>query len=479
MLLSTDIQKAVWKRGDLTYLCHSVQREMKNVFTTSPAHSTLVWLLSRQTGKTTLLAILAFEQCLKKPNSLVVFITDTKDHAQSIFSKKVEETLLPECPEEFKPIWNAKGYTYTFPNGSIIRLFGSDNKHYDKIRGNKADLVLVDEAGFCRDLSDMVRKTLFPTTTHTKGKIILSSTLPPGEHDFDMFVEEAKLEGFLTVKTIHDNPLLTEEDKKAIAKKCGGIDSAEYKQEYLCLKVKDEENCPIPEYNADTAPLIHNLPHKPLFFSTYLAQDLGGSRDFTGILFGYFDFHNRLLVIEDELLIKNRKFIVKDVVKAIKDKYKEHWTNPHADEIIYPTKSVSDHNEIVLNEMRIESNGEVNFKFAKKDDKKAAISKVRTWFLEDRLKIHSRCVNLSRQLEFVKWANSQKDKFARDAAGGHYDLVDTLIYMVRSIDENKNPYPKNYGRNMQDLYINNKKTFNSSHQQVTMANALKRMYGKR
>jgi hypothetical protein len=42
---------------------------------------------------------------------------------------------------------------------------------------------------------------------------------------------------------------------------------------------------------------------------------------------------------------------------------------------------------------------------------------------------------------------TSKDTFARCPQGSHYDAVDALAYLIRSIDFKLNPYPKNYGFN--------------------------------
>ena len=174
----------LWNRGELSWKCHSVQKDMRNVFYNADDNATLVWLLARQSGKSVELAILALEQCLRKPNSIVKLLTDTKLHAQSIFDP-IFKMLLEDCPETLKPAYVESKFTYHFSNGSSIQLAGSDNKHYERLRGQKSDLVLVDEAGFCDNLKHIVKSILLPTLTHTGGKIVLAST-PPTDPDHEI-----------------------------------------------------------------------------------------------------------------------------------------------------------------------------------------------------------------------------------------------------------------------------------------------------
>src|ERR1019366_114664 len=105
----------LWKRGILRWKCHKVQVLMYDSFYKSPKHSTLVWLLARQIGKSVLLAILALEQSLKKPNSITALVTDTKLHIKSIF-EMIFQDLLQDCPEYLKPEFKSQQHIYYFPN---------------------------------------------------------------------------------------------------------------------------------------------------------------------------------------------------------------------------------------------------------------------------------------------------------------------------------------------------------------------------
>ena len=52
----------------------------------------------------------------------------------------------------------------------------------------------------------------------------------------------------------------------------------------------------------------------------------------------------------------------------------------------------------------------------------------------------------------------------RSPDDGHYDAVDALIYMIRSISFNKNPYPAHYGYTLRDLHVQNPERFNKDNQ---------------
>jgi phage terminase large subunit len=434
----------LWRRGNLKWKCHSVQKEMYERFYSAEKNSVSCWLLSRQSGKSYLLAILALEAALQKPFSIIKLVTDTKVHLKSIFEPIFNE-LLQDCPADVKPSYVPSQFLYSFENGSQIQLAGSDGKHYEKLRGQKSTLVLVDEAGFCSDLDDMVTSVLLPTTTHTGGKLVLAST-PPAEsdHPFLKFIEQAELNGRLVTKTVYDNPLLSKEQVDRLAESMGGVNSDRFKREYLCAIIKEASSSAIPEFTADMEKEIVKEYQEPPFSDCYVAMDLG-FKDLTAVVFGYYDFRTGKIIVQDELMydFKLPNSSTKDLSNKILAKEEKLWYNPLTNEKKMPYLRVSDIDYIVLNELRINSDYQLNFQPATKEYKAAAVNNLRAFFSARRIVIHPRCENLIRHLRNVKW-DKNKEKFTRSPDDGHYDFVDAMIYLVRCVQYNKNPYPASY-----------------------------------
>lgn len=402
------------------------------------------------THNSSLLTILALEAAYREKNSIIKIITDTKVHAKTIFVP-IFNQFLETCPDEIKPKYMAAEYCYVFENGSRIELAGSDGQHYEKLRGQRSSAVFIDEAGFCSELDVMVNSVLLPTTTHTGGKLVLSST-PPKEftHPFLNFMERAELEGLLTKKTIDDNPLLTKEQISIIEKQMGGRNSEQFRREYLCHVIKLSTDSALPEVTDELLKNIVKEWQRPPFKDNYMAMDLGFN-DLTAVLFGYYDFAKDKIIIEDELpfdyKIKNNT--TKVLTSKIQEKEQEIWTNPHTNEISYPVSRVSDINHIVTKDIFENSNKTLYFTAPKKEEKTAMVSSLRILLASEKIIIHPRCENLIRHLKNVKWAKNGKE-FARSVDNSHYDFVDALIYLVRSINFKKNPYPLGYGLNLRE-----------------------------
>jgi len=93
--------------------------------------------------------------------------------------------------------------------------------------------------------------------------------------------------------------------------------------------------------------------------------------------------------------------------------------------------------------------------------------------------INPRCKRLISHLDNVKWASAKnKSTFGRSQDNGHYDFVDALIYLVRSIVYSKNPYPANYDLGKGDIFVPNKDIYNDIKRSQTMV-AFHKIFGKK
>lgn len=456
--------KELWRRGELSWKLDAVQKQMHSSYYNAP-FKIHTWLLARRSGKTFLLCVLALEQCIKTPNSIVKFVSPTKlqvnNNVRPLFKK-----LLEDCPEDVKPEFRTKDYIYYFPNGSEIQLAGTDSGHAEKLRGGDSHICIVDEAGSCDHLDTVVKSILLPTTLITRGKLVLASTPPQeSEHDFINFIEEADHKGSLVKKTVFDNPRITKDQLEELIQELGGLTTDAARRELLCEIVKDSNTSVIPEATDELyAEIVKEWP-KPPFYDAYEAMDLGFN-DLTVIIFGYYDFRAAKIIVEDEYVINGQELHLPRLVDTIRKKESELWLNPLTNEVKSPTKRVSDIDYIVLNEIRRISNNEIKFEATKKDNNEAAINTLRVLLAKKQIIIHPRCKTLLRHLKNVKWKSSvNKDRFARSPDDGHYDAVDALKYFVRSINYNKNPYPAHHSPDLYQYYapeVRNAAGFNST-----------------
>src|ERR1700722_1303241 len=333
--------KEAWRRGELSWKLDSVQKELYNAFY-STSQKIFTWLLSRRQGKTYTLCVLALEQCLRKPNSIVKFVAPTQKQIKTVV-RPIFRQLLQDCPEDVCPEFRPSDNIYYFPDGSEIQLAGSDGGHAENLRGTDSDLFFIDEAGTCSDLDNIIKSILLPTTLITKGRGILASTPPKeSEHDFLIYIEEAYSKGTLIKKTINDNPRITEQQKLDLIEELGGIESEETRRELFCEIIKNARTSVIPEFTEKLEKEIVKEWPKPPFLDCYEGMDVGG-KDWTAVLYGYFDFRANKIIIEDETIIdfQEEGANTKKLVEEINKKEKELWTNPISNEYRKPHKRVS------------------------------------------------------------------------------------------------------------------------------------------
>lgn len=446
--------RELWLRSNISWKLKPHQKDLYDLFYNS-THKTQTWLLARRSGKSYTLAMLAIEACLKTPNTIVKFLSPTKIQVNSNLRPIIRD-ILKDCPEEIKPEFKAKDYIYYFPNGSEIQLAGSESGHYEKLRGGYSHIAIIDEAQDVTDLNDVVKSVLLPTTLTTKGKVLLAGTPPKNpDHEFNTFVEEAELRGSLIKKTVYDNSMLTPEQIEEIKEEVGGENSEEFRREFKCELIKDGTYSVIPEFTQDLMKEIVKDWPKPPFYESYESMDLG-FKDLTVVLFAYYDFRADKVIIEDEIAVNGTSLQLPNLIQEIKQKEETLWLNPLTNEVTRPTVRVSDINYIVTQEIARASQGTVNFAAARKDDKEAAINKLRVLLQAKKIIINPRCTTLIRHLENVRWDKSRnKASFARSPDDGHYDAVDACIYMIRHINFGKNPYPFGYdsGFKRDDLFV--------------------------
>jgi hypothetical protein len=373
--------------------------------------------------------------------------------------------LLEDCPPELKPEFKYNTYVYEFPNGSQIQMAGTDNGHHENLRGGSSDLWIVDEAGFCDDLTYVVKTILAPTADTTGGRGIISSTpSKTPDHEFIIdFMKPYEHSGDLIKYTIHDNPMLTKAKVQEIISRYRLREKDdEFRREYLCEVVMSEESAVVPEFNEETQALIVKEWQKPPFYDAYVSMDIGG-KDMTFLVFAYYDFKNGVIVVEDELAIPGKEVRLDKLAKDIKKKEETLYTNAMSGEFRAPYLRVADNNNLILlNDLSTQYG--LGFIPTRKDNRDAALNTMRIKIADHKIIINPRCINLIKHLTSASWKKNKKD-FERLGDGSHADGVAALMYLVRNVQETKNPYPLGYGMGkMADMFMQKAERLTSSQQ---------------
>lgn len=436
-------KQLLWRKGVLSWLLDKNQLALYELFHKN-SEKVQTWLLARRSGKSFTLCVLAIEYCIKNPGSVVKFVSPNKLQVERNIRPLINQ-ILETCPEDLKPDFRVKDGIYFFANKSELQLAGSDKGNIDSVRGGFAHIAIVDEAQDVSDLKYAVNSVLIPTTLTTKGKVLISGTPPKDpDHDFLYFIELCESRGTLVKRTIYDNPRLTKEDINEQIRAMNGEHTEDFRREFLCEILKSKTRTVIPEFDDIKELELVKEWKRPPYYHPYTGMDVGG-RDWTVVLFAYFDFKADKLIFEDELVYKDQNMYTPTVAKDIEKKEEELWVEPLTQEIIKPKKRVSDHNVIFINDIKKHSNYKIIFENANKKDKPAAINFLRVLINADKIIINPRCKTLISHLKNAKWLNTTTNsEFGHCPEGSHYDALDAALYLCRAVDFKSNPYPKDY-----------------------------------
>lgn len=435
-----------WKQGTLHYKLkgkHKHQRPIYDAIRSASFQDYFVLLCARRTGKSFVALLVAIEDCIRHPNITIGYIGPEKAQAAAIVEHNIREILL-DCPNHLKPKHNIQKQSYNFPNGSKIVLAGSNNKEEDSLRGSSLFKALVDEARDFNRLNYILNDVLAPATNTDKGQIIIMSTpADTAAHEFFDVAEAAKERGSFVKFTINDCNHFDDEQLAAAIAKTGGIESDTYRREYLCEWVTSTELKIIGEWADSYIGVLEPSNEYYQFYDHYIGMDLGFKKDFTSILAATYNFHEATLYVEDEYTNKGIDTVTRKLSIIIKQ-METKWPKP-------AYRRIADNNEPrVLADLNTEY--ELSFIETTKESLKAMVNQVRDWVKDGRIKVAPHCFQLLGCLNYGVWNTTMKE-FDRSNVYGHFDALAALIYLVRNINESKNPIPKLYKAEPHRMHI--------------------------
>lgn len=426
-----EARRLLWAKANLSYKLHSTQLKMREQMRVNKRRL-FVMNCSRQLGKSFLLCAYAVEVALSKPGMQIKYATPEQKQTLQVIKPHFLK-IFADCPPELRPTWKQLEGKYEFPNGSYIQVAGCSAGHDENLRGTSMDLGIIDEAATIVNLDYLYKDILFPQTLTTKGKIIMASTpAKVANHPFERMAKEAILKGNYTKYTIHDNPMITQEDFNDALEMSGGETSTTWRREYLAEFIIDEQLQVIPEFDEKRHV---GTWERPAYMDTYVAMDVG-FRDLTFVVFAYYDFKKSKIVVESELVLERVRTDV--LAEGIKDIEFKLWAGKK------PFLRVSDIDLILINDLNQLHN--LHFIPTDKDNKEAQVNHVRMMFQKDSIIIDPSCKNLINHIKFGVW-NKDRSTFERMQGYGHFDGIDALIYLVRNIRRAKNPFPANRYQN--------------------------------
>lgn len=450
--LSPEATQRTWEQGRLKFKLQPKQKEAYDKLKGSPASEIFFLLCHRGFGKTYLASIIGLETARKEIEGNILIISSTLKKLRTIV-KPVFDEILRDCPQELKPTYNAQDSYYQFPNGIRVHLLAAEGGHIQDARGiHKVILVILDEVAFFGDESDsfpldhVVTSILNPMFIRTKStpRMLMMTTPPtiPG-HPCKAFYEQAKANNCLAEFDIYNSDIpkekIEELKKRTLSQPSGKL---AWDNEMLLKWVVDQSRLIVPEWKKEYVQEVERDEFFP-FYHKYHALDTG-VRDFTIDIMGYYDFKKAKLIIEDEILLKGAEVRTDTLANEIKRKEKEL-----AYEKIY--RRIGDNNNLIVLQDLSGIHG-LPYLPTTKDELFAMVNELRLWVNAGRIIVRPNAVYTRGCLENGIWDKAHKE-FGRSATFGHFDALAALCYLIRHIDVNTNPIPKNYGLDIQKHHI--------------------------
>lgn len=427
-----------WSDGNLAYILKPIQKLIRQKIQDWDGFKYFI-KCSRRLGKSFLLCTLSFETCLAKPGARVRYGAGTLDALREIV-EPIFSILMERAPVSSRPEYIPSRKRYVFPNGSVIVTTGLDIKP-DRLRGPWCDLFIIDEGGVVQKLKYIISDIALPQFLDESNKIVAGRKLivagtPPRTpaHDFTDLCNQAEMDGNYFHATIYESGYPAE-TIEIFKKESGGEHSTTWRREYLAEDVVDENYAIIPEWDDSYV----QEPHIDEFFKFYLkyeSLDIG-VRDNTVLLLAHYDFKTAILYFHDEFWVNGPRMTTKVVADGIREIEARVWKEHQV------TKRVSDQDLLLIQDLAILH--KISFIPTDKGKLEEMVNEFRIWVRDGRVRVSPKCKQLLGCLNYGVW-NEHRTEWERVDVYGHFDAMASAMYLIRNVNTQHNPIPRNYGK---------------------------------
>ena len=432
--------------------------------------SSFVARWGRQVGKSWAHIALALSEMQRRPGIIIRYAALTGKSCLAIV-KPTFEAMAATMPDAIRPVLSEQKGTITSPNGSVMVFAGTDAEQFDRLRGPKAHLIMLDESAFFSEL-ERVEAALTPQLNTTHGLVLYFSSPPESpSHPFARRDAAHQAQGRWSKATIYDSPRYSNDDiagiERAESERLGMtreelLASTYWEREYRANIVTEQTRAALPAWTDEVMAELVGDWERPKYFDAYSAHDPGITGDPHASLFAYHDPAANCLVIEDELELRSATHHVGMWADVIKAKEAELWGVSRWEGTLLGA-SLDDFNrwpEYVRRVVGSEAPRQPYLRVgdaaggrcldlsqqhglavipSAKHDKALWVDTANQLIRERRIRVHRRCVRLLEQMRSTLWnhTRSQWEHTDKD----HGDAVDCLTYLVRNVRWHRDARP--------------------------------------
>ena len=392
-------------------------------------HRFRVLCCGRRWGKTTLAIEEMIGKAISANDRKVVYIAPTYQQARDIawqqLKKRVKNAAksINESRLEIE-LYTIKGGT------STIYLRGWES--VETLRGQKFDLIVIDEVAMMRNFWLNWQEVLRPTLTDTRGDALFISTPKGFNHFYDLYNIEATDKQFKSFHfTTYDNPYISHEEIEEAKKQ---LPEDRFAQEYLA-DFRKTEGLVYKEFDRER----HLYDDKEIVaVETICGVDFGYTNP-TAILYIKKDGDNNYWIVDEFYKSGQTTAQIIDIIRAYSPNVV--YADPEAPDKIEELKRAG------LNVREVTKG---------KGSLEAGIDKIRELLKQNRIKINKKCKNLINEFETYRYAEKRGEGNEPEKPIKENDhALDALRYVI-TMNANKPSFIPNYEYNYQpiepDLY---------------------------
>lgn len=366
-------------------------------------HRFRVVVCGRKFGKTTLSSEEIKGRALARDGQRILYIAPTLGDARRLMWDRLRNELRGALEKENDTRLELKVKTQ---QGGTSDIFLGSWELFNNYRGDEFDFILLDEVQDYRNFWVGWQEAIRPTLTPRRGTALFTGTAKGFNHLYDLFNLEAKDQDYKSFHfSTYDNPNIPVEE---IEKAKGELTDDRFAQEYLA-QFRKSEGLVFKEFDRQ-----QHLFSEPLY---------GYTESLAGVDFGY---TNPTAVIQPKFK-DGCYYITEELYRTgMTDEETADYVASRRFNKVYPDPAQPQAIEVMRRKgvnVRDVSKG--------KDSIQAGIDRMRELFKQNRLFIHTSCVNLIAELETYSYADKSPYRNATENPIDEYNhAIDALRYVV-------------------------------------------------
>lgn len=337
--------------------------------------------------------------------------------------------------------WRGDTMTWHFPGGAVLTFAHlQDTNSHLHIQGAEVQFIGFDEAALLRPHqmqylygNRMRRAASSPVPLRTRY------ASNPGGVAHAWLVEQfmtppARRDWVFIPSKFTDNPGL---DVESYEKDLSSMTDATLRAQMRDgdWSAVDRSEMVVPEFDAELEAFIVEERARPLYFTPYVSADVG-SVDLTYLPFGYLDFVEGVLVIENELCLRDPT--TTDIGDGVVAMETTLWSAARTDGRAEAPLRYCDTDWRLVKDLAA-APYRINFIPTAKAEADATRRACRGALKQGKIRIHPRCKVLLATLKHAR--RKPNGDYERTKETGHADAWDALVYLWRNVQWNRNPFP--------------------------------------